>query len=158
MVTMKQVSIPGNKHHNKPVSSPARRSAAWLAAPIAIAALTFGAAFGLAGQAFAHRQSTHTSTASANRQLAQKDVQVGQFYMRIGKYDASISRFQGAAAHDPRWAVPHELLAEAFEKKDDLKHAIAEYREYLKIAPHAKDARKIKRRIEKLTRKAGEES
>lgn len=114
----------------------------------------FSIAFTLPRPAFARQRSGRSSPASSNRQLAEKDVQIGQYYMRIGKYHASISRFQSAVAHDPHWATPHELLGEAFQKKDDLKRAIAEYRDYLRIAPHAKDARKIERRIEKLTRDA----
>ncbi len=87
---------------------------------------------------------------------ATEDVSVGKFYMRKGRYDAAISRFRGAAEHDPRWATPHLYLGEAYEKKGDPGHAIAEYREYLKIRPSAKDGKEIRKRIAQLSRQIQE--
>ncbi|HVC00461.1 MAG TPA: tetratricopeptide repeat protein [Candidatus Dormibacteraeota bacterium] len=150
---MERASPHHNKHDNKAVSRPARRGPVCLAAQVLLALGIFGfsaAAFPSpvhwqhpSGQAPAHNNKL---------KLAEKDVQIGQFYLKIGKYDASISRFQEALAHDPSWAVPHEWLGEAFEKKNDPERALAEYREYLKKDPHAKDARKIRQRMEKLAR------
>jgi tetratricopeptide (TPR) repeat protein len=91
------------------------------------------------------------------RLLASNDVEVGKFYLNKHKYDAAISRFDSAVKHDPGWADPYQLLGEAYEKKDDPKKAIADYRKYLDIKPYAKDAKKIEERIEKLTREAKEQ-
>ncbi|HVB34062.1 MAG TPA: hypothetical protein VNJ52_06800 [Patescibacteria group bacterium] len=151
---MERASLHPHEHHNKAVSPRARRAPLWLTAPLALALAAFGpSAFG--APVFPRYQSGHPSATGPNRQLAEKDVQVGQFYLKIGKYDASISRFQSAVSRDPRWATPHELLGEVFEKKNEPKKALAEYREYLKLAPHAKDAKKVKQRVEKLARDVG---
>ena len=83
--------------------------------------------------------------------LAKEDVSVAKFYRNKGKYDAAISRFRSATNHDPRWPVPYELLGEVYEKKNDPGHAIVAYREYLKLAPHAHNAKDIRKRIEKLS-------
>ena len=83
--------------------------------------------------------------------LAREDVSVAKFYRNKAKYDAAISRFRSATNHDPRWPVPYELLGEVYEKKNDPGHAVAAYREYLKLAPHAHNAKDIEKRIEKLS-------
>jgi Tfp pilus assembly protein PilF len=140
------------RHHSKALSSPATR---WLLVFAALIAGSLAMPCASARMVPGNRErhpSGQTSGTPTNRQLAEKDAQVGRYYFRIGKYDAAISRFQGAIAHDPRWAEPHELLADAYEKKNDPQSAISQYREYLKIAPHAKDARKIEERMEKLAR------
>ena len=91
------------------------------------------------------------------RLLASNDVEVGKFYLNKHKYDAAISRFESAVKHDPGWADPYELLGEAYEKKDDPKRALADYRKYLEIKPYAKDSKKIENRVEKLTREVKEQ-
>lgn len=150
----------GQRHHSKPVSAQARRSVIWPAALVAAVILACGTAYGFGGHFFflGRHPSSHQTTVSPARKRAEKDVQVGTFYLKSGRYYAAISRFKGAITHDPSWAVPHELLGEAYEKNRDPQRAIAEYREYLKMAPHAKDARKIERRVQKLTREENKRS
>lgn len=86
-----------------------------------------------------------------SRYDAERDVEVGTFYFKKGKYDAAISRYLSAIHHDPHWAEPHRLLGEAYDKKNDPKRAIAEYRIFLKITPYAKQAKKVERRVEELS-------
>lgn len=159
MEAMRLASLLYSQNHSKAVSPPATRAVAWL--PLAtLAALllsTCGASVAHAS-AFSRHQSAGASAEGPSRRLAERNVQIGRYYFNIGKYEASISRFQSAVARDPRWAVPHEWLGKAYEKKDEPKRALAEYREYLKIAPHAKDAKKIKERVEKLSRAVKEPS
>ena len=147
------------RHHNKRVSSPAR-NAAWTIALAALFLAAFAAAAPLhpASRQEKPKPSTPSTRSEHSPYLATQDVDVGKFYRDKGKYDAAISRFKGAVRHDPEWALPHKLLGEAYEKKDDPKHAVAEYREYLKITPYAKDAKKIEKRIRQLTRKIKQQS
>ncbi len=98
--------------------------------------------------------SVNPNSPGNDRYLASTDVEVGKFYLNKHKYDAAISRFDSAVKHDPGWADPYELLGEAYEKKEDPRRAIAGYRKYLDIKPYAKDAKKIEKRVEKLTREA----
>jgi tetratricopeptide (TPR) repeat protein len=81
---------------------------------------------------------------------AEKDLEVGQYYMRKGDVDAAIDRFQDATAAKPGYALPFKYLAEAQEKKGMKKQAIKSYQKYLDLYPHAEDAEKIKKKIEKL--------
>jgi tetratricopeptide (TPR) repeat protein len=82
---------------------------------------------------------------------AEKDVEVGTFYMRKGDIDAAITRFQDAVRLRPNFAKARQLLGEAYEKKGDRAAAVKCYREYLQVFPDAPDAKKIQKKIEKLS-------
>jgi len=81
---------------------------------------------------------------------AEKDVEVGQHYMRIHQYDAAIDRFKDAIDARPAFALPYKLLGEAQEKRKFYRAAMESYESYLEIFPHAGDAGKVRKRIEKL--------
>lgn len=81
---------------------------------------------------------------------AEKDLQVGTYYMHKGDIDAAIDRFQDAIDAKPGYAVPFRYLGEAQEKKGLKKPAIKSYQRYLDLFPRAEDADKIKKKIEKL--------
>jgi tetratricopeptide (TPR) repeat protein len=81
---------------------------------------------------------------------AEKDIEVGTFYMHKGDIDAAIPRFQDAAKLRPDYGKPRLLLAEAYEKKHDPSSAVKYYKEYLKVYRGAPDAKKVEKRIEKL--------
>jgi tetratricopeptide (TPR) repeat protein len=81
---------------------------------------------------------------------AEKDLEVGQYYMKKGDVDAAIDRFQDAILAKPGYAIPFRFLADAQEKKGLKKQAIKSYQRYLDLYPHAEDGDKVKKRIEKL--------
>lgn len=81
---------------------------------------------------------------------AEKDLEVGQYYMRKGDIDAAIDRFQDATTAKPGYAIPFRYLGEAQEKKGMRKQAIASYSRYLDLYPHAEDGDKIRKKIDKL--------
>ena len=81
---------------------------------------------------------------------AEKSVEIGQFYMKKGKYDAAIDRFQLAIKYQPKLALPRKLIAEAYERKKDKAAAVGWYQKYLDVLPHAEDADKVRKRIESL--------
>ena len=85
---------------------------------------------------------------------AEKDLEVGQYYMRKGDVDAAIDRFQDATTAKPGYAIPFRYLGEAQEKKGLKKQAIKSYQRYLDLYPHADDADKIKKKIDKLYKEA----
>jgi tetratricopeptide (TPR) repeat protein len=89
---------------------------------------------------------------------AEKDVEIGQFYMKKGDVDAAVDRFQDAIKLKPNFARPRLLLGEAYEKKGDKVQALKYYKEYLEVLPKAPDAGKIRKRIEKLTKELGKNS
>src|SRR5947209_12153775 len=88
---------------------------------------------------------------------AEKDLEVGQYYMRKGDLDAAIDRFQDATVAKPGYAVPFRFLGEAQEKKGLRKQAIKSYQRYLDMVPHADDGEKVKKRIEKLYKEVEKE-
>ena len=81
---------------------------------------------------------------------AEKDLEVGQYYMRKGDVDAAIDRFQDAALAKPGYAIPFRYLGEAQEKKGLKRDAMKSYSRYLDLYPHAEDKSKIEKKIEKL--------
>jgi tetratricopeptide (TPR) repeat protein len=81
---------------------------------------------------------------------AEKDIEVGQYYMRKGDVDAAIDRFQDATTAKPGYAIPFRYLGEAQEKKGLKKQAIKSYSRYLELYPHAEDGDKIRKKIDKL--------
>lgn len=87
---------------------------------------------------------------------AEKDLEVGQYYMRIGKIDAAMDRFQDAIEAKPGYAIPFLHLGEAQEKKGMKRDAIKSYTRYLELYPHAEDREKVLKRIEKLRQEVKE--
>lgn len=81
---------------------------------------------------------------------AEKDLEVGQYYMRKGDVDAAIDRFQDAALAKPGYALPFRYLGEAQEKKGLKRDALNSYARYLDLYPRAEDKPKIEKKIEKL--------
>jgi len=81
---------------------------------------------------------------------AEKDLEVGQYYMKKGDLDAAIDRFQDATTAKPGYAIPFRFLAEAQEKKGLKKQAIKSYQRYLDLYPHAEDGDRVRKKIEKL--------
>jgi tetratricopeptide (TPR) repeat protein len=81
---------------------------------------------------------------------AEKDMQVGTYYMHKGDVDAAIDRFEDATLAKPGYAIPFRMLAEAQEKKGMKKKAIKSYQRYLDLYPKAEDKDKIQKKIEKL--------
>jgi len=82
-----------------------------------------------------------------------KDVEIGTFYLKKGKYDAAIDRFMDASRAEPTYAMPWFLMGQAYEKKGDLAGSIKAYQKYLKLYPHAPDRKKIEAHIADLDKK-----
>ena len=83
---------------------------------------------------------------------AEKDIDVGKYYMKKGDVDAAIDRFEDATIAKPGYAIPFLYLGEAYEKKGKKKPAVKAYQRYLDLYPHAEDGDKIRKKIEKLNR------
>ncbi len=104
------------------------------------------------------KPNTDTATKNAPDQpkwdplRAEKDLDVGQYYMKRGDYDAAIDRFNDAIEAKPGYAIPFRWLGEAEEKKGVKKKALKAYQRYLDLVPRADDAEKIRKKIEKLQR------
>jgi len=105
---------------------------------------------------------TDTATKSAEDQpkwdplRAEKDLEVGRYYMRTGNIDAAMDRFHDAIEAKPGYAIPFLYLGEAQEKKGMKRDALKSYKRYLELYPHAEDKEKVEKKIEKLRRETGE--
>jgi tetratricopeptide (TPR) repeat protein len=89
---------------------------------------------------------------------AEKDVEIGQYYLRIGKYDAAIDRFMDASRAMPTYALPWQLMGQAYEKKGDLAESIKAYEKYMKLYPHSPERKKIEDHIAELRKKQQQEA
>jgi tetratricopeptide (TPR) repeat protein len=88
---------------------------------------------------------------------AEKDMQVGEYYMHKGDIDAAIDRFEDATTAKPGYALPFRYLGEAQEKKGLKKQAIKSYTRYLDLYPKAEDKDKIQKKIDKLYKEVEKE-
>jgi len=88
-----------------------------------------------------------------NPMKAMKAVEVGDFYLKRENYPAAISRYREALEYKPHDAEATYKLGESLEKSGDLKGAMENYQEYLKILPKGPYADKAQKAIERLKQK-----
>ncbi len=81
---------------------------------------------------------------------AMKAVEVGDFYFKRENYTAAISRYREALEYKPHDAEATYKLGTALEKSGDLKGAMADYQDYLKVLPKGPYAEKAEKGIERL--------
>ena len=87
-----------------------------------------------------------------NPHKAQKDIEVGEFYLKRKNYRAAEDRFREALEYKPGDAIATYRLAEALDGLGQYPEAIKNYQEYLKIPSSdkfASDAKKALARLEK---------
>jgi tetratricopeptide (TPR) repeat protein len=87
---------------------------------------------------------------SFNPLQASKEMTAGNYYFKKGNYRAAAHRFEEATKWDGTNAQAYLRLGEAKEKQHDRKAATAAYAKYLEIAPDAKDAAEVKKRLDKV--------
>lgn len=89
---------------------------------------------------------------------ARRHMARGQAALEMAKspdeYEPAIKEFQAAARLAPGWPDPWYNLAALQEKTGKLKEAIASLKEYLRLAPGAPNAAKIRDQIYKLEYRA----
>jgi tetratricopeptide (TPR) repeat protein len=81
---------------------------------------------------------------------AEKEVRVGEFYFKKGKYRAAAERFREATKWNAGAAEAWLRLGDAEEKQKDAKAEKEAYSKYLELSPDAKNAPEIRKKIEKL--------
>jgi tetratricopeptide (TPR) repeat protein len=78
------------------------------------------------------------------------NVSKGDFYFNKKKYHAAASRYKEAICWDPSLGEAFLKLGEAEEKLHNRDEARDAYQKYLALAPEAKNATEIKKRLSKL--------
>jgi tetratricopeptide (TPR) repeat protein len=87
---------------------------------------------------------------SFNPLQSQKSVETGDFYFKKGKFQGAAYRYQDATLWNDGNAEAWKKLGEAEEKVKDVKAAKDAYKKYLDIAPDAKDAASIRKKLANL--------
>ena len=84
---------------------------------------------------------------SFNPLEAERDLKVGNYYFKKGNYKAAASRFREATRWNPTYAEAFLRLGESEEKLKDKPASQEAYAKYLELAPDAKDAESIKKKL-----------
>ncbi len=82
------------------------------------------------------------------------EMKIGDFYMKKGSFNAAANRYTEATRWQPKNALAYLKLGEALERKDDPARAVQAYRKFVELAPGDKQAKEIKKKIEKLEKDA----
>jgi tetratricopeptide (TPR) repeat protein len=85
---------------------------------------------------------------------ATKEITVGNYYFKQKKYRAAAGRFLEATRWNPGLAEAFLRLGVAREKLRDKAGAQEAYAKYLELAPDAKDADEIRRKLGKASASA----
>jgi Flp pilus assembly protein TadD len=81
---------------------------------------------------------------------SKKEVIVGEEYFKKGNFRAAANRFREGTKWDDSNAEAWLRLGETEEKNHDAKAAREAYTKYLQLAPDAKNAPDVKKRLDKL--------
>ena len=81
---------------------------------------------------------------------AENEMKAGEFYFKKGKFVAAANRFKEATMWNPTLAEAFLRLGEADEKRHDKEGAKQAYSKYLEVAPDAKHAQDVKKKLAKL--------
>lgn len=87
---------------------------------------------------------------SFNPLQAEKDVKVGLYYFKMGKYRSAEGRFRSATKWNEGYADAWLRLGETAEKLKDPKTAREAYAKYLEVAADAKNVGDVRKRLQKL--------
>jgi len=78
---------------------------------------------------------------------AERDIRIGNYYFKRGKYPAALSRYQEATKWNPNMAEAYLHIGETAEKMKDKTTAKQAYRKYIEMAPDSKDAERLKKKV-----------
>ncbi len=81
---------------------------------------------------------------------AERNLTTGNFYFKKAKYGAAANRYRSATCWDPSSAEAFLKLGEADEKLHNSNGAREAFEKYLALAPQAKNAAEIKRKLARL--------
>jgi tetratricopeptide (TPR) repeat protein len=81
---------------------------------------------------------------------SKKDISIGEFYFKKGDFKAAAGRFREATKWNDGNAEAWLRLGDAEEKMKDLKAAQQAWEKYLQLAPEAKNAGEVRKKVERL--------
>jgi tetratricopeptide (TPR) repeat protein len=86
---------------------------------------------------------------SFNPLEAEKNLKIGNYYFKKGNYKAALGRFREASRWNPNYAEAYLRLGESEEKLKDKAAAAEAYAKFLELAPDAKEAESVKKKLAK---------
>ena len=86
---------------------------------------------------------------SFNPLQSKKEVTVGEFYLKKGDFKAAAGRFREATKWNDGNADAWLRLGDAEDKMKDSKAAHEAWEKYLQLAPDAKNAAEVRRKLQK---------
>ena len=81
---------------------------------------------------------------------AEKDIEVGEYYLKRKNYKGAIHRFRSALENKPNYALAIIRLAQALEPAGEVEEARALYQRYLKMLPDGEFAPEARKALERL--------
>jgi TPR repeat len=84
---------------------------------------------------------------SFNPLEAERDLKIGNYYFKKGNYKAALNRFREASRWNPAYAEAFLRMGESEEKLKDKAAAAEAYAKFLDLAPDAKEAESIKKKL-----------
>jgi len=94
--------------------------------------------------------SQETGQHRVDPEKAQKEFEVGEFYLRKKSYAAAASRFDRSTTLNPKFADAWFKLGQAREGTGELQKALEAYEKFLQVDPKHKKARDAGKRIARL--------
>ena len=85
--------------------------------------------------------------------LCEKNINIGDFYLKRKNYKAAIDRYLDAIAYQPDSARAFDSLARAYEKKNEPAKAIATYRKFISENPDSPRSPEFRAKLAKLEKK-----
>jgi len=84
---------------------------------------------------------------SFNPLEAERDLKIGNYYFKKGNYKAALNRFREATRWNPNYSEAYLRLGESEEKLKDKAAAAEAYAKFLELAPDAKEAESVKKKL-----------
>lgn len=78
---------------------------------------------------------------------AEKELRTGNFYAKKGNFKAASMRYREATKWNPGSAEAWLKLGESLERRKETKSAREAYSKYLELAPDAKNAAEIRKKL-----------
>ena len=88
---------------------------------------------------------------------AQKEIKIGDFYLKKKSYRAAAGRYERATKWQPDLAEAYYKLGEMRERLDQPEQALAAFQKYLELSPPPRRAEEIKKKIGHLQKQVGKQ-
>jgi tetratricopeptide (TPR) repeat protein len=90
-----------------------------------------------------------------NAKLAERDVTIGNFYMKKKNYDAAIQRYLEAIEYKKDSHQAYAGLISAYEKNGEIRNAINACKDFLEKYPDSPKASEFRNKLAKLEKQSG---